>query len=77
MTLISRDFNVTGKHATMFVELTEKKYFDYFWQIYVTAPLIGFIYKRKAEPDSSDFKKTIFLSQLTHLDKNLYILFIN
>ena len=65
MTLTSKDFNVTGKHATMFVELTEKKFFEYFWQIYVTAPLVGFIYKRKAEPESSDFKKTIFLSQLT------------
>lgn len=75
MTLISKDFNVTGKHATMFVELTEKKYFDYFWQIYVTAPLIGFIYKRKAEPDSSDFKKTIFLSQLTPRQEFIYFIY--
>lgn len=64
MQLISKDFNFNGKHATMVNELQQNGLFEFLWQIFVVAPLIGYIYKRKGEPDTGD-KKTIFLGQLT------------
>ena len=64
MQLISKDFNFNGKHALMVDKLQQSGLFEYLWQIFVTAPLVGFIYKRKGEPDTGE-KKTIFLGQLT------------
>ena len=74
MPLVSKDFNFTGKHATMVDELQQKGFFEYLWQIYVTAPLIGFIYKRKADIEPGD-KKTIFLGQLTPRQETIYFIY--
>lgn len=64
MQLISKDFNFNGKHALMVDKLQQSGLFEYLWQIFVAAPLVGYIYKRKGEPDTGE-KKTIFLGQLT------------
>ena len=74
MPLVSKDFNFNGKHAMMVEELQKAEFFEYLWQIFVSAPLLGFIYKRKAEVDPGD-KKTIFLSQLTPRQELIYFIY--
>ena len=74
MPLVSKDFNFTGKHAVMAEELKQSGLFEYLWQIFVTAPIIGFIYKRKADNDPGE-NKTIFLSQLSPRQPDIYFIY--
>lgn len=74
MPLVSKDFNFTGKHAIMAEELKQSGLFEYLWQIFVTAPIIGFIYKRKADNDPGE-NKTIFLSQLSPRQQDIYFIY--
>ena len=74
MPLVSKDFNFTGKHAIMVEELKQSGTFEYLWQIFVVAPIIGFIYKRKADNDPGE-NKTIFLSQLSPRQSDIYFIY--
>ena len=74
MPLVSKDFNFTGKHAIMAEELKQSGLFEYLWQIFVTAPIVGFIYKRKADNDPGE-NKTIFLSQLSPRQQDIYFIY--
>lgn len=74
MTLLSKqEYIFTGKHAE-YMEILEKYHaFDSHWQIYVVAPLIGFMYKRKAEPDNSvEAMRKITLNQLIERQEQIY-----
>lgn len=76
MPLLSKDFIVTGKHSMMFEALKRDGFFEYFWQIYVTAPILGFIYKRKSEPDKSvPDDSTIQLAQLIPRKETIYFIY--
>ncbi|MDD3773462.1 MAG: hypothetical protein PHC38_12540 [Weeksellaceae bacterium] len=59
----------------MFEELKKNGFFEYFWQIYVTAPLLGFIYKRKTDTDKAEQSSTIFLAQLTPRQETIYFIY--
>lgn len=65
--IFKKDYKVTGKHSKMIEQLKALGFFEHYWQICVSAPLVGFIFKKKASPDRNDNIKpsTIFLSQLT------------
>lgn len=66
MALLNKDVHITGKHSLMLEELKQQGIFEYYWQIYIVAPLIGLIYKRKALIDKSSTQdSTIFLTALT------------
>lgn len=74
MTLLSKqEYIFTGKHAE-YMEILEKYHaFDSHWQIYVVAPLIGFMYKRQAEPDNSvEAMRKITLNQLLDRQEQIY-----
>lgn len=65
--IFSNDYKVTGKHSTMLSELVQNNFFEYYWQICMVAPLVGFFYQHKGQIDkNNDIKpSTIFLNQLT------------
>lgn len=67
MQILSKDYIFTGKHAMMVDEMKRQGFFEYLWQILVSAPLLGFIYKRKGSNDTNSGIKptTIFLGQIT------------
>jgi len=52
MALLSKqEYIISGKHSSFIDKLEKCNAFEFHWQIYVVAPLIGFMYKRQAEPD--------------------------
>lgn len=67
MALLSKqEYIISGKHSSYIDALENCNAFEHHWQIYVVAPLIGFIYKRQAEVDTStDYPPSkIMLNQL-------------
>ena len=70
--MFDKEYSFTGKHAEMVIKLTNEfdskknKFFDHNYDVYMLAPIIGFLYQRKAELDrNSDIKPTkIFPEQL-------------
>ena len=46
--------------------LRKKLLFDSYWQIYVVAPLVGYLYERKAERDGNTGKRSIFAEEVAH-----------
>ncbi|NME35033.1 MULTISPECIES: hypothetical protein [Fusobacterium] len=62
----------TGTHAEKVIELTkvynsEKnlKLFDRVLDVYLLAPIVGFIYKRKSEKEKGNLEKSIFSETLS------------
>lgn len=75
MTLLSKqEYIITGKHSLYMDTLEKHHAFDYHWQIYVVAPLIGFMYKRKAEPDNNSEinPSKIMMNQLMERQEQIY-----
>jgi hypothetical protein len=71
--MFNNEYNFTGKHADYVRSLVtqnesnaEKKPFMHNWQLYLVAPVVGFLYKRKAEIDTNKSIKptSIFPDQL-------------
>ena len=70
--MFDKEYSFTGKHAEMVIKLTNEfdskknKFFEHNYDVYMLAPIIGFLYQRKAELDrNSDIKPTkIFPEQL-------------
>ena len=69
-----RKYIITGKHSLYMDTLEKHHAFDYHWQIYVVAPLIGFMYKRKAEPDNNSEinPSKIMMNQLMERQEQIY-----
>ena len=63
--IFKKDYKVAGKHSKMIEQLKTLGFFEHYWQICVSAPLVWYIFKRKASPDKNYNVSTIFLSQLT------------
>ena len=72
MIMFDKEYSFIGKHAEMVIKLTNEfdskknKFFEHNYDVYMLAPIIGFLYQRKAELDrNSDIKSTkIFPEQL-------------
>ena len=75
MALLSKqEYIISGKHSSYIDALEKCKAFEHHWQIYVVAPLIGFIYKRQAAPDTStDYPPSkIMLNQLLYRQDQIF-----
>lgn len=72
MMLFDKEYSFVGKHAEMVIKLTNEfdnkgnKFFKHNYDVYMLAPIIGFLYQRKSALDrNSDVKSTkIFPDQL-------------
>ena len=72
MIMFDTEYGFIGKHAEMVMKLTNEfdnktnKFFEHNYDVYMLAPIIGFLYQRKAELDrNSNIKSTkIFPEQL-------------
>ena len=70
--MFDKEYSFTGKHANMVNDLTKpfdnknNKLFKTNWEVYLIAPIIGFLYGKKAESDKNkDIDPTkIFPDQL-------------
>ena len=70
--MFDKEYNFRGKHAEMVTMLTNEfdnkknKFFEHNYDVYMLAPIIGFLYQRKAELDrNNEIKPTkIFPEQL-------------
>ncbi len=70
--MFDKEYSFTGKHANMVNDLTKpfdnknNKLFKTNWEVYLIAPIIGFLYGKKAESDKNkDIDPTkIFPQQL-------------
>lgn len=70
--MFDKEYSFVGKHAEMVIKLTNEfdgkknKFFEHNYDVYMLAPIIGFLYQRKAKLDrNSDIKPTkIFPEQL-------------
>ena len=70
--MFDKEYSFIGKHAEMVIKLTNEfdnkknKFFEHNYDVYMLAPIIGFLYQRKAELDrNSNIKSTkIFPEQL-------------
>lgn len=70
--MFDKEYSFTGKHASMVSNLTKpfdnknNRFFKVNWEVYMLAPIVGFLYNKKAEQDkNSDIKPTkIFPEQL-------------
>lgn len=51
--MFDKEYCFYGKHAEMVKEFRESKIFERFIDVYEIAPLVGFVYKRKAPIDKS------------------------
>lgn len=65
------EYRFRGKHAEMVTKLKSEfdnqknKFFEHNYDVYMLAPIIGFLYQRKAELDrSSDIDTKIFTKQI-------------
>ena len=70
--MFDKEYAFTGKHASMVSNLTKpfdnknNRFFKVNWEVYMLAPIVGFLYGRKAEQDKdNEIKPTkIFPDQL-------------
>lgn len=70
--MFDKEYSFTGKHAGMVSDLTKpfdnknNSFFKVNWEVYMLAPIVGFLYGKKADQDRDpDFKPTkIFPEQL-------------
>ena len=70
--MFDKEYSFTGKHASMVNDLTKpfdnknNSFFKKNWEVYMLAPIVGFLYRKKAERDKdSEIKPTkIFPDQL-------------
>ena len=70
--MFDKEYSFTGKHASMVSNLTKpfdnknNSFFKKNWEVYMLAPIVGFLYGKKAERDKdSEIKPTkIFPEQL-------------
>ncbi len=76
--MFDKEYSFRGKHATIVNKLTapfdryRNKLFNRNLDVYTVAPIIGFLYKRKAELDATNAESTkIFPEQLFNERNNL------
>ena len=57
--MFDKEYSFRGKHAEMVTKLTSEfdnqknKFFEHNYDVYMLAPIIGFLYQRKAALDKS------------------------
>ena len=69
--MFDKEYSFRGKHADMVNDLTKEfdnnknKLFEHNYDVYKLAPIIGFLYQRKADVDTANSNTTkIFVQQL-------------
>lgn len=75
MALLSKqEYLIYGKHSNYIDDLKKYKAFEFNWQIYVVAPLLGYIYKKQAEVDmATDYPPSkIMLNQLMDRQEQIF-----
>lgn len=84
--MFNEAYKFIGSHATKVIELTSVfeetsniKMFNRVVDVYINAPIIGFLYNRKADKDKSEgaskIDKTIFLQQMLDASIDLKYIF--
>jgi hypothetical protein len=77
--MFDKEYSFRGKHADMVNKLTSQfnsfgnKLFARNLDVYLLAPIIGFLYSRQSVPEKGDSTTKIFLEQL--LNNQLYLWF--
>lgn len=67
--MFDKQYTFRGKHANEVISLTSEyhdkfKLFQTVYDVYVLAPIVGFLYNRKADLDKSEGEINIFLEKL-------------
>ena len=76
--MFNGDYSFRGKHASMVLELTAKfdtndnKLFTRNLDVYLIAPIVGFIYRRKAEIDPTGKTTNILYAAMSKETKTLW-----
>lgn len=78
--MFDKEYSFTGKHADMVNNLTKSfdnkknSFFKTNYEVYILAPIIGFLYNRKSDPDKTTESKPtkIFLKQLINNADDLW-----
>ncbi len=77
--MFDKEYAFRGKHADMVTRLTTPfgrnnvKLFERVIDAYIMAPLVGFLYSKKADLDKSEGDKKIFLEQISKNEKTLWL----
>lgn len=75
--MFDKEYSFRGKHAEYVVKLTAEyddkhhKLFNTNYDVYAIAPIIGFLYQRKAELDKTGDATKIFPDKLIKEQQNL------
>jgi len=79
--MFNREYSFRGIHAERVISLTanfddaKHKLFERNLDVYLLAPIVGFLYGRKADLDRGSETTKIFLGQLTSVERELWFIY--